>query len=144
MKIKHIYISDMSVILLALLLCIIANVGFVGYLLAILLIPHAVMIPPSLWYLTLSKILKESGDDKSIISRFNFLIVIGVMVVLMLFFLYFYFWRLGVLERGWDDVIFYLIAISHSLAVTTAIFTGLAAYIMSIRMSARGYKKLMK
>lgn len=144
MKIIHVYAMDFFFVVFSLVFGMCIGVGSVGYLLFALLIPHVLIIPVSFYYFTFFNILKSAGDDSAAIERYKVITVYVVVLVSTVLFFLFYFWKLNLWGEWEDNIMLCMIAISQSIGVSTTILAGLAAYRMFIRVSARGYKKLIK
>lgn len=149
MKVKHLIFYDWILIALIFLYVLVgSSFKFKDsgeYVFFVLLLPQAIIIPPCIWYFTFFNILKKAGDGASIVKGYKPVTVLAVLFFLLIIFSYFYFWRLGLSGDDFRvNVLFYLTALSHSLGLSTTILAGVAAYRMFIRMSARGYRKLLK
>lgn len=145
MKIKNMFGVGFLIILVVFLYGLVIKVSSIGFLLALVLGPYAMMWPLCFWYFTYSRILKEAGDDALIIKSQKLSTVVVVMLSLLLLLGYAYFYCLNLLgDDVFDNLMVGMISISHSVMLSTAIFTGMAAYSMYVKMLARGYKKLMK
>lgn len=148
MKIKRLLLCDVILIFLIALIFFIISLskgsGELGFVFFALILPHAIVIPPCVWFLSLSKITKLAGDETSGVRKYNSITILTIFSLWLMFLVYVYCFRTGWVEGVGGNVFILMIAVSHALSLTTAILTGMAAYTMFIRMSARGYKKLMK
>lgn len=145
MKIRDMLIVGFLVISFICFYGLAINVESVGFLLALMVGPYAIMWPLYFRYFTYSKILKEAGNDEISVKTQKLSAVVGVTFLLLMLLGYVYFNRLN-LGQGYvlDSLTVGMVAISHAIMLSTAIFTGLAAYNMYVKMIARGYKKLLK
>ncbi|HAV8936383.1 TPA: hypothetical protein NNA44_004401 [Escherichia coli] len=149
MKIKYLIFCDfLFIFLIFIYLLVFSSSNYrdgIDYVGSVLLLPHAIIIPPCIWYFSFFNILKKAGDDVSIVASYKLVTVLFVLFVSLCVFSYLYFWRYDMSgDNVRSNVLFYLTAVSHALGGSTAILLGAAAYRMFIRMSARGYRKLMK
>lgn len=149
MKVKYLIFCDFLFIFLVFVyLLIFSSSNYrdgIDYVGSVLLLPHAIIIPPCIWYFSFFNILKKAGDDASIVASYKPATVLIVLFVSMSVFLYLYFWKYDMSgDNVKSNILFYLTATSHALGLSTTILLGVAAYRMFIRMSARGYKKLIK
>lgn len=145
MKIKYIYLMDVFFVVFSLFFGAAIRVGSIEYLLLALLIPHALIIPVSFYYFTFFNILKGAGDCRMSIDRYKPLTVGVIAFTSMILFMLFYFRKLNLWGDVFlDNMMLCMIAVSQSMGVSVTILAGVAAYRMFIRMSARGYRKLLK
>lgn len=151
MKIKKMLILDLFVICIAFIYGLIMSFGSrgeidgVGFLLLVLIVPQVIIAPPLFWYVTLSKILKSAGDERAITKKIGLAPCAFVMFCAVMVLAYFYVVKFKLLDEDLiGNALVCLIMVSHSIAISTAVLTAVAAYTIFINVGAIGYKKLIK